>query len=124
MKAIRAFSATEVLVALAIVGILCVTMLSLNDMTDRNYKVATTKMLQIDSTLKSWGKAITKSNETGLGALQVVHDQASLEKSLKEYNMAKNLSSKKTNVANNRPNCLKVTKNKQKVKPIKKKFAI
>ena len=29
--------------------------------------------------------------------------------------MAKNISSKKTNVANNRPNCLKVTKNRQKV---------
>ena len=85
MKRIRAFSATEILVALAIVGILCVTMLSLNDMTDRNYKVATTKMLQVEGALKSWGKAITKSNETGLGALQVVHDQASLEKSLKEY---------------------------------------
>lgn len=29
--------------------------------------------------------------------------------------MAKNVSSKKTNMANNRPNCLKVTKNPQKV---------
>ena len=29
--------------------------------------------------------------------------------------MAKNLSSKKTNYANNRPNCLKVTKKAQKV---------
>lgn len=29
--------------------------------------------------------------------------------------MAKNLSSKKTNKANNRPNCLKVTKKSQKV---------
>ena len=29
--------------------------------------------------------------------------------------MAKNLSSKKTSYANNRPNCLKVTKNAQKV---------
>ena len=29
--------------------------------------------------------------------------------------MAKNLSSKKTNKANNRPNCLKVTKKAQKV---------
>ena len=29
--------------------------------------------------------------------------------------MAKNISSKKTNRANNRPNCLKVTKNRQKV---------
>ena len=29
--------------------------------------------------------------------------------------MAKNLSSKKTNTANNRPNCLKVTKKSQKV---------
>ncbi len=28
--------------------------------------------------------------------------------------MAKNISSKKTNFANNRPNCLKVTKRKQK----------
>lgn len=29
--------------------------------------------------------------------------------------MARNVSSKKTNYANNRPNCLKVTKNPQKV---------
>ena len=29
--------------------------------------------------------------------------------------MAKNVSNKKTNYANNRPNCLKVTKNPQKV---------
>ena len=29
--------------------------------------------------------------------------------------MAKNVSSKKTNMANNRPNCLKVTKRSQKV---------
>ena len=29
--------------------------------------------------------------------------------------MAKNISNKKTNFANNRPNCLKVTTNKQKV---------
>lgn len=29
--------------------------------------------------------------------------------------MAKNISSKKTNVANNRPNCLKISKNRQKV---------
>ena len=29
--------------------------------------------------------------------------------------MAKNISSKKTNMANNRPNCLKVTKKSQKV---------
>lgn len=29
--------------------------------------------------------------------------------------MAKNVSSKKTNMANNRPNCLKITKNPQKV---------
>ena len=29
--------------------------------------------------------------------------------------MAKNISKKKTNFANNRPNCLKVTKHKQKV---------
>ena len=29
--------------------------------------------------------------------------------------MAKNVSKKKTNIANNRPNCLKVTKNPQKV---------
>lgn len=35
--------------------------------------------------------------------------------------MAKNVSSKKTNMANNRPNCLKVTKKTQKVnlQPVK-----
>lgn len=34
---------------------------------------------------------------------------------LRRDNMAKNISSKKTNKANNRPNCLKVTKKSQKV---------
>ena len=39
--------------------------------------------------------------------------------------MAKNISSKKTNRANNRPNCLKVTKKSQKVnlQPVKIKDA-
>ena len=82
MKKIYAFSAGEILVTLALIGILCVTMLSLNNMTDRNYQIATTKLSQVDSALKSWGKAISKSNETGLGAAAVVTNQATLDDSL------------------------------------------
>ena len=78
----EAFSLSEILVALGIIGILCVSMLSLNSMSDNNYKVAATKLSQVDSALKSWGKAISKSNETGLGARQVVKSQESLENSL------------------------------------------
>ena len=81
----RAFSLAETLTALGIIGILCVTMLSLNSMSDNKYKVATTKLFQVDSALKSWGKAISKSNETGLGATSVITSQKSLNDSLLDY---------------------------------------
>ena len=61
----RAFTLAETLVYLGLIGVLCVTMLSVNSMTDNNYKIASTKLAQVDSALKSWGKAISKSNETG-----------------------------------------------------------
>ncbi|MCR4881001.1 MAG: hypothetical protein K6A44_03505, partial [bacterium] len=81
----RAFTLSEVVIALGLIGILCVTMLSLNSMSDNNYKVASTKLAQVDSAIKSWGKAISKSNETGLGALQTVTSQKALEDSLGNY---------------------------------------
>ena len=64
----KGFSASEILTALGIIGILCVTMLSLNTFSDNDYKVAVMKLSQADAALKSWGKAVTESNETGLGA--------------------------------------------------------
>ena len=78
-------SLAETLVAMGLIGILCVTMLSLNSMSDNKYKIATTKLDQVDSAIKSWGKAISKSNEKGLGALAVISDENDLRKSLTSY---------------------------------------
>ena len=85
LKRFRAYSMGEILVALGIIGILCVSMLSLNSMSDNNYKVASTKLAQVDSALKSWGKAISKSNETGLGAQSEITSQNALNDSIKGY---------------------------------------
>ena len=63
----KAVSMSEVLVTLGLIGILSVTMLSLNNFSDNSYQLAATKLAQTDSALKSWGKAVTKANETGLG---------------------------------------------------------
>ena len=82
---LRAFTVAEVLVALGIIGILCVSMLSLNSMSDNNYKEASTKLAQVDSALKSWGKAISKSNETGIGAKATITTQNTLNNSILEY---------------------------------------
>ncbi len=79
------FTIAEVLTALGIIGILVVTMLSLNNFSDNHYKIATTKLSQVDSALKTWGKAISKSNETGLGVNAVISDQNSLNDSLLSY---------------------------------------
>ena len=81
----RAFSSAEIITTLGIIGVLCISMLALNSMTDNNYKVASTKLAQADSALKSWGKAISKSNETGRGAQSEITSQNSLNKSITEY---------------------------------------
>ena len=81
----KAFSMAEVLVALSLIGILCVTMLSLNTTADNDYKIAATKLAQIDSALQSWGKAVTKSNETGLGATATITSNETLVNSIKNY---------------------------------------
>ena len=85
MSKFRAFSLAETLTALGIIGVLCVTMLLLNSMSDNKYKVATTKIAQVDSALKSWGKAVSKTNETGLGAAANIQDEENLTQSLTEY---------------------------------------
>ena len=85
MQKFRAFSLAETLTALGIIGVLCVTMLSLNSMSDNKYKVATTKLSQVDSAMKSWGKAVSQSNETGLGAAAIIDSQKALNDSLLSY---------------------------------------
>ncbi len=76
------FSMSEVLTALGIIGILVITVLSLNKFSDSDYKIALTKMNQSDAALKSWAKAQAKSNETGLGITAKIYDQDSLTESL------------------------------------------
>ncbi len=81
----KGFSTSEILTALGIIGILCVTMLSLNTFSDNEYKVAAVKLQQVDNAMKSWGKAVTSSNETGLGAEGVITSQAALNTSISNY---------------------------------------
>jgi len=81
----RAFSMSEVLIALSLVGILALTMLSLNNMSTNKFQIAQTKILQTDSALKSWAKAEVKSNEMGLGITQSITSEDSLKNSLMEY---------------------------------------
>ena len=81
----QAVTMSEILVTLGLIGVLAVTMLSLNSFSDNSYQIATTKMTQVDSALKSWGKAISKSNETGLGAAATITSQTALNESLTDY---------------------------------------
>lgn len=78
----KAVSMSEVLVTLGLIGILSVTMLSLNNFSDNSYQLAATKLSQVDSALKSWGKAITKRNEMGLVLIAQITDQKTLTSSL------------------------------------------
>ena len=78
----KAFSLSEVILIISIIGILAVTMLSLNKFSNYNEKVILIKMAQVESALQSWGKSLNKSNETGLGIGSIIWNQQTLESSL------------------------------------------
>ena len=84
-KYFKAFSLSEVIMTLGIMGLLAVTMLGLNNFQTQSHKIALTKLAQVDSALKSWGKAISNSNESGLGVNENIKNQNDLNNSLLEH---------------------------------------
>ena len=81
----RAFSMSETLMTMGIIGLLAVTMLSMNNFADNKVKIAHTKLIQVDSAIRAWGKAVTQMNETGVGATAIVQNQNSLVNSVSDY---------------------------------------
>lgn len=84
IKKCTATSMSEVLVTLGLIGILAVTMLGLNNFDDKR-KINEAKMAQAEAAIKTWGKAISQSNETGLGTTKVLQSQESLNTSLIDF---------------------------------------
>ena len=81
----KAVTMSEVLLTLSLVGILAVTMLSLNNFSNNSMQIAATRLAQADSSLKTWGKAITKMNETGLGPAATVKNNDDLKQLFNDY---------------------------------------
>ena len=80
MKKYGAFSLSETILAMSIIGILAMTMITLNKMdASRTTEI---RLQQAETSLVSWGKALTKFNETGLGAYTKIQSQEDLENSL------------------------------------------
>ncbi len=82
MQKKKGFSVSEMMIAMGLIGILAVTMISLNKFNSNNYQVAQTRLAQVDSSLAAWGKALIQNNETGLGATQQINNVQSLANSL------------------------------------------
>ena len=78
----KGFSQSEVLMTLGLIGILAVTMVGLNNLGDNKFQVNSTKLAQAEVAIKTWGKAVSKSNETGLGILTIVENETTLTNSL------------------------------------------
>ena len=75
----RAFSMSETLMTMGIIGLLAVTMLSMNNFADNKQQIAQTKLTQVDSAIRAWGKAVTQMNETGVGATATITSDATLQ---------------------------------------------
>jgi len=87
----RAFSISETIMTMGIIGLLAVTMLSMNNFADNKQQIAQTKLTQVDSALRSWGKAVTAIGETGVGATATITSPETLQSSLMEYFNAKSV---------------------------------
>ena len=66
-------------------------MLSMNNFADNKQQIAQTKLTQVDSALRSWGKAVTAIGETGVGATATISSDETLQSSLMEYFNAKSI---------------------------------
>ena len=78
----QGFTMAEVLTTLGIIGVLCVTMLSLTNVGENKYNLAATKLAQTEAALKSWGMAQSGANETGLGTFAIINSQVELEQAI------------------------------------------
>ena len=81
----RAFSLSEALVTMGLVGIMCTTTLTVNNMSDNKVKISETRFSQTESALRNWEKEIIKQNETGVGAVKSIKSQNDLVNSLTVY---------------------------------------
>ena len=84
-KNLKAFSLSETLIAISLIGILAVTMISMNNFAGYRQKVAMENLAQVDSAIQSWGKAISKANESGMGAAATINSENALVESLTNY---------------------------------------
>ena len=87
----RALSISETLMTMGIIGLLAVTMLSMNNFADNKQQIAQTKLTQVDSAIRAWGKAVTQMNETGIGATATVSSTETLRASLMDTLNAKSI---------------------------------
>lgn len=82
----KAFSLSELLVTLSLVGIMCMTTLSVNGMSNSSCKISETKFSQTEAALKIWEKEVLKTNEIGhLGVVNSIHNEDELVQSLSKY---------------------------------------
>ena len=81
----KGFSLVEITMVLGLIGILAVTMLALNNFNTNDERLAMTKLAQADNALMSWSKAQVGANETGLGLVQTITDQNSLNAAIQRY---------------------------------------
>lgn len=82
----KAFSLSELLVTLSLVGIMCMTTLSVNGMSNSSCKISETKFSQTEAALKTWEKEVLKTNEIGhLGVVNSIHNEDELVQSLSKY---------------------------------------
>ena len=56
----NAYSLSECIITLSIIGILAVTMISLNNFNEQ--KLAEQRMNQVDTALRAWGKEVIKTD--------------------------------------------------------------
>ena len=80
----KGFSLAETCMVLGLIGILAVTMLSLNKFDTQNPQIATTKLSETDNSLRAWAKAQVGANETGLGVADI-NGQQDLNNKIVEY---------------------------------------
>jgi len=85
MRKIKAFSISETIMTMGIIGLLAVTVLSMNTFSDNKDKIAHTKLIQVDSAIRAWGKAVTAIGETGVGATATISNQNTLVNSVIDY---------------------------------------
>ena len=55
----KAFSLSETLIAMGLIGVLAVTMITLNNFSGNKQKVDEIRMAKVENAIRAWGKAVT-----------------------------------------------------------------